>query len=272
MDKFFRAIGRFFKSIIDWIKTTAWVQPLLIVVTVFAIIFSFSASSPLMKWIKSLANSDTAGEFYDKHDVNFYDLYADIFVKGNSGYEYECTVGKRPDGSSAGKILTNNASKYDGYSYVLFIQSNSQESDFKTFYNELTSKEKAHFYVVDFRTDNNKESYYNVTTKEWEDNNCATYYYYLLNHLYDFYMSEEYDAYNDAFKASKGYDINARVWELSGNTEVTNASSELSFPLICKYSGTTLVDFRFLNQVSTDYDGKDTAQVLADFKTFTYNA
>ena len=33
------AIGRFFKKIWDWIKQTAWIQPLLIVGIIFGVIF-----------------------------------------------------------------------------------------------------------------------------------------------------------------------------------------------------------------------------------------
>jgi hypothetical protein len=37
------AIGRFFKKIWDWIKQTAWIQPLLIVGLIFGVIFSIPA-------------------------------------------------------------------------------------------------------------------------------------------------------------------------------------------------------------------------------------
>ena len=37
------AIGRFFKKIWDWIKQTAWIQPLLIVGVIFGVIFSIPA-------------------------------------------------------------------------------------------------------------------------------------------------------------------------------------------------------------------------------------
>ena len=272
MDKFFKAIGRFFKAIWDWIKTTAWVQPLLIVVIVFAIIFSFSSTSPLMKWIKGLANSDTTGEFYEEHSTVFSDLYSDIFVSGKSGYEYNCEDGKRPDNNrgGAGKYLSNSGKyKYDGYSYVVFVNNTSMETTFKTFYtNTLTKEEQKHFYVVDFKNEDNINTYYNVTTKEWENNNGATYYYYLFNHLFDFYISEAYEEYSDAFKAVYGYDVNTRVWEPQAGFDVTTAVNNLTFPIICKYKGSELIDFRFCDNISSDYDVNDTSNVLSHFHAF----
>ena len=57
----FRAIGRFFARIWRWIKETAWVQPLLIVGGIFAIIFSIPY---LTKWVKSWFNETSASEKY----------------------------------------------------------------------------------------------------------------------------------------------------------------------------------------------------------------
>ena len=49
MDKFFIAIGRFFKKIWEWIKSTAWVQPLLIVAIIFGVIFSINTITNAIK-------------------------------------------------------------------------------------------------------------------------------------------------------------------------------------------------------------------------------
>ena len=56
-----RAIGRFFARIGRWIKETAWIQPLLIVGGIFAIIFSIPY---LTKWVKSWFNDSSAAEKY----------------------------------------------------------------------------------------------------------------------------------------------------------------------------------------------------------------
>lgn len=265
MDKFFKAIGRFFKGIWDWIKSTAWVQPLLIVVIVFAVIFSFSSSSPLMKWIKSLSNSDTTGQFFDKHEkIAFHDLYKDIY---SDTPMYQCEEGKRPDGSKAGTVL--NSDKYDGYTYVVFINADTSESYFKTFYNNTlkTKEERSHFYVIDFRDDKNLKSDFQNTKDGWKlyNDSGAVYYNYLLTNLYDFYISDEYESFNSKF--NEKYHYNAKFseeWTLSSTTK-NDAVNDLKFPLICKYQGEKLIDFRFCNDFSGNYDGKDAPTVLNNF-------
>jgi hypothetical protein len=60
-----KAIGLFFSkifgSIWNWIKETAWVQPLLIVGTIFAIIFSIPTIS---EWVQGVADSINSPEAY----------------------------------------------------------------------------------------------------------------------------------------------------------------------------------------------------------------
>lgn len=253
MDKFFGMIGRFFKSIWEWIKTTAWVQPLLIVVIVFTIIFSFSANSPLMKWLKSISNSDPTGEFYDKHDADFIDIFYDVFSED----------GKLPDGKEAGTLLKG----YEGYSYVVLIQSDTDESTFRAFYDNILAKEdQKHFYVVDFRNEENLESYYNPTKGEWENNDGSLFYSYLLSKLYDFYVSDDFANLNAEFLKTYNYDI-FFVDEWNVSSDISNAKSELKFPLICKFQGTELVDFRVCDNFDTNYS-QSGSKVLQDFYKF----
>ena len=63
-----RAIGKFFARIGRWIKETAWVQPLLIVGGIFAIIFSIPY---IVKGVSSwFDQKGTASEnFYSKFQV-----------------------------------------------------------------------------------------------------------------------------------------------------------------------------------------------------------
>ena len=57
-----RAIGAFFARIGRWIRDTAWVQPLLIVGGIFAIIFSIPS---ITKWVQSwFSTGDAAVSFY----------------------------------------------------------------------------------------------------------------------------------------------------------------------------------------------------------------
>ena len=63
-----RAIGGFFVRIGRWIKNTAWVQPLLIVGGIFAIIFSIPYIS---NWVSSWFEGDSAGlKYYNAHKVS----------------------------------------------------------------------------------------------------------------------------------------------------------------------------------------------------------
>ena len=75
MDKIFIAIGRFFKKIWEWIKSTAWIQPLLIVAVIFGIIFSIN---PIINGIKSLTEADDTGEFYEEHNVKYNALFTGL--------------------------------------------------------------------------------------------------------------------------------------------------------------------------------------------------
>lgn len=63
-----RAIGRFFAKIGRWIRDTAWVQPLLIVGGIFAIIFSIPY---LTKWVGSwFAGKEKYIEWYEKYQLS----------------------------------------------------------------------------------------------------------------------------------------------------------------------------------------------------------
>ena len=55
------AIGRFFKKIWDWIKQTAWIQPLLIVGIIFGVIFSIPS---IVEGIKNGKAKRTGAEYY----------------------------------------------------------------------------------------------------------------------------------------------------------------------------------------------------------------
>ena len=59
------AIGAFFKKIWDWIKQTAWIQPLLIVGLIFGVIFS----------IKPIVDAAKAGSEQRKRASTFYNNY-----------------------------------------------------------------------------------------------------------------------------------------------------------------------------------------------------
>ena len=68
MKKILSAIGRFFKGIRNWIKNTAWVQPLLIVSAIFALIMSIR---PISNWITEITQVETTSTFYSDHKVDY---------------------------------------------------------------------------------------------------------------------------------------------------------------------------------------------------------
>lgn len=62
------AIGRFFKKIWDWIKQTAWIQPLLIVGIIFGVIFSIPSIVKAVQAEKAASNEYQA--FYHKFQIS----------------------------------------------------------------------------------------------------------------------------------------------------------------------------------------------------------
>jgi hypothetical protein len=276
MDNFFKAIGKFFKKIWEWIRQTAWVQPVLLVLLVFLIIFSFSANSPLMVWIKSLTNPDTTGQFYDSHEVLFTDIYKDVYSRSGTK-DFNCKDYEKPDGNKAGQLLKG----YEGTTYVVFVTNDYQETTVKTWYDRvLDDTEKKHFYVVDFRDENNLNSDYDMKNKKWINDNGSYFYDYLLTECTEFYNSQEFADYALEFASTYGYsaknaNLNAstETWDAS-SPERQNAKDSLKFPIFLKYKGETLVDLRISwsssDNLALDYPKtsgtQDTLKVLTDFK------
>lgn len=75
------AIGAFFKKIWDWIKQTAWVQPLLIVGIIFGVIFS----------IPSIVNAIKDAQKSDKAIDNYYYQYQLSLDGGENSEAYKDT-------------------------------------------------------------------------------------------------------------------------------------------------------------------------------------
>ena len=71
MKKVTNAIKKFFLSIINWVKTTAWVQPLLIVGAIFGLIMSIK---PISNLIGKLTTNTNESAFYDGNLVNLDEL------------------------------------------------------------------------------------------------------------------------------------------------------------------------------------------------------
>jgi hypothetical protein len=256
MDKIFRAIGAFFKKIWEWIKTTAWVQPVLIVIIIFGIIFSIN---PIVNAIKSAVNSDDAGEFYDDHGIKFNALYQGI---SNQGPRYNRRVTKK------GKYILTETS---GDILVIYTNSSSTlEDKVASFYNSTAAK-GCKLYVVDFSTSENQKSKYDKDDKEYIDDDAATYYSFLLEKLQEAYNDEgenSWRSYNDAFKAKYKYEIfysgfadNDNKYETTGTT-ASQASSDMHLPAAVKYHNGKIVDMRFAS--SSTWSGYNTSATNYD--------
>ena len=120
-----RAIGRFFARIGRWIKETAWIQPLLIVGGIFAIIFSIPY---LTKWVKSWFNEESAAEKYfsgkklslknaDKHTSEVDGLfdYLESYSKGEQTAEQEKKYGKKFYLALVQEDCPSCEERYDGF-------------------------------------------------------------------------------------------------------------------------------------------------------------
>ena len=106
-----RAIGGFFVKIGRWIKDTAWVQPLLIVGGIFAIIFSIPYIS---KWVSSwFSDSNAATSFFEKYEKSL--SGAD---DGDSDADKLFTYMQTPDD----KKSVDDVKKYGDKFFVVFVQ------------------------------------------------------------------------------------------------------------------------------------------------------
>lgn len=69
---FFVKIGQGMKKgfigLINWVKNTAWIQPLLIVGLIFGVILSIK---PVTSWITGLLNPDTTYQFFKENNAEF---------------------------------------------------------------------------------------------------------------------------------------------------------------------------------------------------------
>lgn len=82
---FFVSIGRGIKkgffAVINWIKTTAWIQPLLIVGAIFAVILCIN---PVSTFIGNLFSPNTTNEFYRQHNADM-NTVIETYIDGKEG-------------------------------------------------------------------------------------------------------------------------------------------------------------------------------------------
>ena len=131
-----KAIGNFFVKIGRWIKNTAWVQPLLIVGGIFAIIFSIPYISG---WVGSwFSSSSTAAQsYYRAHEVSL-----DYAEDGNSDVDklFDYLAKPQDEANAAAKR------KYGSKFFLALVQENCSSCEeryggFKTLQNNWKTGE-----------------------------------------------------------------------------------------------------------------------------------
>ncbi|MGN1295280.1 MAG: hypothetical protein ACI4U5_02615 [Bacilli bacterium] len=182
MDKVLKAIGGFFKRIWEWIKNTAWVQPVLIVSLIFAVIFSIN---PIVNGIKSALNSNNKeGAFYKAHSKTFNEK------NFNAVTQEDCLV--------IFVDLENASSKEAAYTLEKYV---------KNFY---TQTENAKIYVFNFGCDDDDSSEKERIATLIDDNIHDTF-----ADLYNYYLPTDKFTYNIKYSA---WDSNGENEYLNGTT------------------------------------------------------
>lgn len=77
-----KGIKKGFFAVINWVKNTAWVQPLLIVGVIFGVILCIK---PVINWVGGLFNPDETFEFYRDHTVDDMTKLYNNYIKNEDG-------------------------------------------------------------------------------------------------------------------------------------------------------------------------------------------
>lgn len=185
--------GRLFGGLWNWIKETAWVQPLLIVGTIFAIIFSIPT---ITEWVQGVAESINSAETYYRNyqrklegeenseaqklidammanSDEFGEKFMVVFVQNGCSFCKEA--------QPAFKLLTENTSRFYG----------TQEGD------QLVPVSKAEFGTFKFYTIFIDETY------EFEDDRTTTPFQRFLQRNIDFLEATADVARNSAYYINK---------------------------------------------------------------------
>ena len=167
-----RAIGRFFARIGRWIRDTAWVQPLLIVGGIFAIIFSIPY---ITKWVQSWYDSSNAAEsFFKEYKLSLSDSEtgesdADGLFKYMLG-DTDQDAGKNKYGEKFFIMITESGCEgceapYEGLKY---LRDNWNKNEFST-----PDEFKLYSFFVDETNDDDKnlfkEYFYNNYDVNFEE-------------------------------------------------------------------------------------------------------
>ena len=234
MDKFFIAIGRFFKKIWEWIKSTAWIQPLLIVAVIFGLIFSIN---PITEAIKEAVEADDTGEFYEDHNIKYNKLHAQLPNQGPM-YYWDWNKGQEILKEGSGTVI------------VIYLDSTvsaSIENEIATFYKNI-EKTDTKFYIVDFASEENTESTWDEDEIAYVADAGKVYFNHLLTEIEIAYNNDAWRyTYNDAFEDKYGYSVwyNGQNSFETNETNIDLAANDLTLPLAVKYVDGKIADMRF---------------------------
>lgn len=267
-----KAIGAFFMKIWRWIKDTAWVQPLLIVGTIFAIIFSIPY---ITSWAGSWSGTST-NAFYNAKK------------KTLEGEAKDTTGGSQADKltqSIYANRETQDSTKYDlSYGTKFFlIYANSTNSTSNTY-------ESAFKYLSDnwgngvFKSDDaNPFNYYTIFSDDTSSNDSDTEIA-AQGTAFERYLRNNIEFFNTSLTElmAAPYYINANMTEdnydkftFNGYDASKTLSSQFVIPSVClvDYSETAIAQGRqglseILFTVSGETDGAK-AQTLLDMWNHT---
>lgn len=122
-----KSLGAFFVKIWRWIKETAWVQPLLIVGAIFAIIFSIpSITNAVSSWTKTTSDSwllnyrvSLEGEVYDENVSNADALTDKVYKASLDAY------GNQTSTDAIASVKEAYGEKF----YLVYVNGTSSESN-----------------------------------------------------------------------------------------------------------------------------------------------
>lgn len=199
------AIGRFFKKIWDWIKQTAWIQPLLIVGIIFGVIFSIPAIVKAVE--KGKTEKNTYSAYYNQFKLS---------LEGEANSKADDFTTK------LGNILSNQDGAEDEFKkaypslgekfFVAYVEKSctnceSAKDGFATLQKKLNAKNEETFVGKNDKQD------FNLVTIFCDDENAETtsdqpkraFFKYLDRHL-DFFANAGSIAYDTNYYINKKLD------------------------------------------------------------------
>lgn len=218
-----RAIGAFFVRIGRWIKNTAWVQPLLIVGGIFAIIFSIPAIS---SWVSSwFTGYNETNAFYSNYKVSL-----------SGAQDSNSDANKLFDYMLAEEKTEADKQRWGEKFYVVFVQENCSgcEAIYKGFDILKSEWNTGTFTAPEGQKASDFKMYtIYLDTEETIDNKTKNLFQDYFFNAYDMYFEDIAGVMQDC-----PYAKNAKVSSYSSDLETLTDSSKFASPTIFLYDPT----------------------------------